>query len=327
MKYVIFSIPATRIPLQTFGLSVADENFFKVLWESFRLKRDYMIDNCKKVDKFLIRCTSDQFAEFIILRNKYGVANWVKELDAKIEGSTAAEHTSIIDVTHGTPHMIGKKYEFDSGAWTGRQPLATGGFVDSAAERVVPKEFVNHMHFHGTVDAADVLRSKEQIEEALRRRERPLGYIPPAQPIEFSPTLTQHRDDVIEELAKIFDLRSEEAIKKAAMGTQPGERPWQAQSRARGYIATSSRHQATAKMIRCMKGDKTYVEASRDHTINFWREEKRKFYIKVDGITKVAYFVDAVPRNIVKIDGDHTYYGDHDNRLDWSTTRPAGGSF
>jgi hypothetical protein len=299
MKNIMFSIPATRVPRATFGLSTADENFFKVLWESFRLKSSYLMDHANKVDKFAIVCTSDQFANFIILRNKYGVANWIKELDAKIIGEEISEKTNRIDVTKGTPHMIGIDYAYSNG-----KPRWYDKFMADGGEF----KFSNAMNFAGNAEA---IIPKTEMRDG--------NYVPPSEPILLPQERDAIRDSVLEEVAVLFDERAAKARAKETTERYHGKYSFSA--------SIVKRNEASAKIIREMKGGRTADEAQRENAINFWREMHRKFYIKVDGLQHVAYFVDATPRNIVKLDGAHTYYGDHDLRLDWSSVRPAGGRF
>jgi len=299
MKNIMFSIPATRVPRATFGLSTADENFFKVLWESFRLKSSYLMDHANKVDKFAIVCTSDQFANFIILRNKYGVANWIKELDAKIIGEEISEKTNRIDVTKGTPHMIGIDYAYSNGKprWYDKF-MADGGEV----------KFPNTMHFAGNAEA---IIPKTEMRDG--------NYVPPSEPILLPQERDAIRDSVLEEVAVLFDERAAKARAKETTERYHGKYSFSA--------SIVKRNEANAKIVREMKGGKSAAEAQRENVIHFWRDSNRKFYINIDGLTKVAYFIQSVPRNVVKLDGEHVYLDCNDHRIDWSNTRPAGGRF
>lgn len=41
-----------------------------------------------------------------------------------------------------------------------------------------------------------------------------------------------------------------------------------------------------------------------------------KFWVTfTDGRRRVAYFLESLPRNVIKIDGEHTYYWYRDSRL------------
>ena len=48
----------------------------------------------------------------------------------------------------------------------------------------------------------------------------------------------------------------------------------------------------------------------------------QKFRAKVDGRWRVVYYIDAIPRNVLKIDGEHTYLWYRDARVDISTMSP-----
>lgn len=111
---VLFQIPEWRIP--SMGQSASDEQkkFLTLLWDVFRLKADYLRENVHKVNKYTILCSDEQFARFIVERNKRGVQNMVKELAAEaLFGEDFKMPENCIDTRHGTPHMRGA-YRFDA---------------------------------------------------------------------------------------------------------------------------------------------------------------------------------------------------------------------
>lgn len=52
-----------------------------------------------------------------------------------------------------------------------------------------------------------------------------------------------------------------------------------------------------------------------------WRFTQ-KFRAKVDGRWRVVYYIDAIPRVVLKIDGEHTYLWYKDPRVDIMSMRP-----
>ncbi len=48
----------------------------------------------------------------------------------------------------------------------------------------------------------------------------------------------------------------------------------------------------------------------------------QKFRVKIDGKWRVVYYIDAVPRVVLKIDGEQTYFYYRDIRVDIKTMLP-----
>lgn len=50
--------------------------------------------------------------------------------------------------------------------------------------------------------------------------------------------------------------------------------------------------------------------------------QSQKFKVKINGKTEVVYYIDAIPRVVLKVDGKHQYYWYRDPQIDISSMQP-----
>ena len=48
----------------------------------------------------------------------------------------------------------------------------------------------------------------------------------------------------------------------------------------------------------------------------------QKFKVRINGKIEVVYYIDAIPRVVLKVDGEHRYYWYRDPQIDISSMQP-----
>jgi hypothetical protein len=48
----------------------------------------------------------------------------------------------------------------------------------------------------------------------------------------------------------------------------------------------------------------------------------QKFTVRINGKTEVVYYIDAIPRVVLKVDGEHRYYWYRDPQIDIASMQP-----
>lgn len=100
-KIVSFKMPAKRLPHVSTKCGLKEEALMKAFHESFGVTPMKLCElgRASKYGNITVICRPEQFAEFILLRARYGAENWVAELDAEFVGENFQKPTTVLDVT------------------------------------------------------------------------------------------------------------------------------------------------------------------------------------------------------------------------------------
>lgn len=119
VKIIEFRLPSKRLPQEVTKCGVKEEALFRAFNEAFGVTPEKLcaLGRQTRYGNITVRCTSDQFAAFILLRARYGAENWVAELDAGYLNEAHRQPNVMLDVTvdgqfRTAPNYAGHKAEF-----------------------------------------------------------------------------------------------------------------------------------------------------------------------------------------------------------------------